>query len=210
MKKLILTCLIAAGAISAVNAQDKGLQGTWFAGGQLAFGTTNNNNTKEKTTSTTVLPIVGSFIAPSVAIGVGVGYIGETAKVDGEKIGSADLFVIKPLVRKYWNVSGGLFFFGQAALPVLFGTTKVYNIPVIGEAKATSTSVALQLAPGFDYVINKWLTIETSFDIFSVGFDSSKPDGGKSSSDFSFNANPFNSISDRTVGNLQVGVKFLF
>jgi hypothetical protein len=64
-------------------------------------------------------------------------------------------FVVKPLVRKYWNIKGGLFFYGQAAVPVMFGKEKV--------ADSKTMSVNLELAPGFDYVINKWMTVETSF-----------------------------------------------
>ena len=110
--------------------------------------------------------------------------------------------VFKPLVRKYWNVAGNLYFYGQAALPVIIGDDKQNDVK--------SSSVSLELAPGFDYIVNKWLTIETSFTIFNTGFSSSKPDGGDKTSSFNFNANPMNSVSDRQVGNLQVGVKFLF
>ena len=73
-----------------------------------------------------------------------------------------------------------------------------------------SSSVALEIAPGFDYVINKWMSVETSFTIFNVGSTTITPDTGDKTSKFGFNANPMNSVGDRSLGSLQVGVKFLF
>ncbi len=212
MKKLFLVGALALTGLFAT-AQE-GLQGTWFVGGQLAFGNSKDNATDTKVNNTTILPIAGTFISPSVAIGAGVGYMSGKTEVAGLDITKNEAFVIKPLARKYWNITGGLFFFGQAAIPMIFGTNKNYdyviNPGVKTEHKTNTTDIALQLSPGFDYVINKWLTIETSFSIFSMGYSSSKPDGGKTSDSFDFNFNPFNSINDRMVGDLQVGVKFLF
>jgi len=211
MKKLFLAGVLALATLG-LNAQ--GLKGTWFAGGQLSFGSSKvqgfelaeGTAGEQKITSTTVLPILGTFISPSVAIGAGIGYMGTTKKFEGEQYSKSNTFVIKPLARKYWNISGGLFFFGQAALPIMFGSSELTK----DVGKANSTDVYLELSPGFDYVINKWLTIETSFTVFNAGYSRVKPKGGDASSSFEFNANPFNSVGDRTVGELQVGVKFLF
>jgi hypothetical protein len=77
-------------------------------------------------------------------------------------------------------------------------------------ADSKTMSVNLELAPGFDYVINKWMTVETSFSILNVGYSSSTPNVGDKTTKFGFTANPMNSVADRLLGNLQVGVKFLF
>lgn len=211
MKKLLLVAVLA---VFSVCASAQGLKGTWFAGGQLSFGSTKNSNFaiaegvtgEQKVTSTTVLPIIGAFVSPDVAIGIGLGYMGGNSKFEGEQYLKTNNFVVKPLVRKYWNVSGGLFFFGQAALPVIIGNSEGAK----DSGKTNTMNLGLELAPGFDYVINSWITIETSFTILNTGFARSKPKGGDASTSFEFNANPFNSIGDRTVGELQVGVKFLF
>ena len=201
MKKLLLLAGIALLGFNA-NAQEekKGLEGTWWVAGQVAFGTEKTGDIKES--SSTVLPIVGYFIAPTTTVGVGVGMLNTKAENGSVTTSETSAIVIKPLVRKYWNVSGNLFFFGQASLPVIIGDDKQNDVK--------SSSVALELAPGFDYIVNKWLTVETSFTIFNTGFTSSKPDGGEKTTSFDFNANPMNSVSDRQIGNLQVGVKFLF
>ncbi|MFR0677131.1 hypothetical protein [Dysgonomonas mossii] len=210
MKKLLLVAVLAVFSV-CISAQ--GLKGTWFAGGQLSFNSSTDKYAvidkttgEQKITSTTVLPIIGTFVSPDVAIGIGLGYMGKTNKFEGEQYLKSTNFVAKPLVRKYWNISGGLFFYGQAALPVIIGDSE----GVKDSGKTKNLSIGLELAPGFDYVINSWMTIETSFTILNTGYSRSKPKGGDASSSFGFNANPFNSIGDRTVGELQVGVKFLF
>lgn len=209
MKKLFLVAVLAVISM-CVSAQ--GLKGTWFAGGQLSFGSDKENiagtdgTFERKTTDFTVLPILGTFVSPDVAIGAGVGYMSSKTKDAGVQTGKENTFVIKPLVRKYWNITGGLFFFGQASVPMLF--TSGEGAEDVG--KYNKTNIGLELAPGFDYVINSWLTIETSFTIFNAGYSSVKPKGGDTDSSFEFNANPFNSIGDREVGKLQIGAKFLF
>ena len=204
MKKILLVVAIALVTLTA-NAQEKkeskGLQGVWWVAGQVSFSSEKTGTAK--TDSNMILPIIGTFVSPSVTMGIGVGTISSnTVNAAGATTADANTFVIKPLVRKYWNVSGGLFFYGQAALPILMGKDKI--------TEGKTSSVALELAPGFDYVINKWMTVETSFSIFSVGSSTSTPKVGDKTTTFNFNANPMNSVADRQIGNLQVGVKFLF
>jgi hypothetical protein len=202
MKKLFLLAGIALMSLN-VNAQekeDKGLEGVWWAAGQVSFSSSKTGDAK--TTSNMILPIVGTFISPSVTVAAGVGVISGKTDTGSAITSETSTIVIKPLVRKYWNISGGLFFFGQAALPVTFGKDKV--------ADSKSSSFALEVSPGFDYIVNKWLTVETSFSIFNVGSTTFTPDSGDKTTTFGFNANPMNSVGDRQLGNLQVGVKFLF
>jgi len=178
MKKLLL---LSALIITSLCAHAQGLKGTWFLGGQVS-----HSDVKDLK-STMILPIVGTFISPDVAIGAGLGYW-RTKDGDADAI---DRIVVKPLVRKYWNISGPVFLFGQAAAPMIFADDY--------------TNLGLELSPGIDWVVNSWMTIETSFTIF--GFNYTKDGDDK---DWNVGANPMNSISDRTFGDLMVGVKFLF
>lgn len=196
MKKLILVGFLALTTLFA-SAQD-GLKGTWFTGGTLSLGsaTTYDGGDKIKTDTYEVMPLLGTFIAPTVAIGGALGY--SHSKVDGLK---TNIFTVMPLARKYWNITGNLYAFGQAALPVGFGNTK------IGDAKINHFGIHAQLSPGFDLIVNKWLTIEASFVLLNAGYTSSKPKGGDKSDSWSINGN---SISSSSFGDLSVGVKFLF
>lgn len=196
MKKLLLigtfifTCLFAS-------AQD-GLKGTWFVGGALNIGSNKSyaTGTEVKTDSYTIQPLLGTFVSPSVAVGGALGY--SHTKIVDSKINT---FTIMPLARKYWNVTGSLYFFGQAALPVEIGNTK------LGDLKTNTLGVAVALAPGFDWIVTSWMTVETSFTLVSAGYTSSKPKGGDTSSSWSIGGNSINSTS---FGELSVGVKFLF
>ena len=207
MKKLSLVVLLALSCLFA-NAQS-GLQGTWFVGGQLEFGSYKSyvgttELSEQKVNNFTVAPLVGTFVSPSVAVGVGLGFGTGKLKMNGEQVEKTTAFSIAPFVRKYWNVTGGLYFFGQAGLPVSFGNTEYGT----GDAKLkiNDTEVGVTLSPGFDYIINSWLTIETSFTLLSAGYKNTKPKGGDSSSSFEFNGNTHRN----KIGDLTVGVKFLF
>lgn len=179
MKKLLF--IVAVLVASQINAQ--GLKGTWFATANLSFDT---DGAEVATKHTTILPIVGTFVTDNVAVGVGVGLL-------STKVGEDDAVnttVIEPLVRKYWNVSGSLFFFGQAAVPVILND---------GVSNFGAT-----LTPGLDYVVGKHVTVEFSHTVASLSFNSE--DGGDTATAFSFNG------MGHTVfgGTSQVGIKFLF
>lgn len=202
MKKLFLLAGIALMSLnlSAQEKESKGLEGIWWVAGQVSFSSTKSGDAK--TTSNMILPIVGTFISPSVTVAAGVGVINSKTDTGAAVTSETSTIVVKPLIRKYWNITGGLFFYGQAALPVTFGKDKVND--------SKTASYTLEVSPGFDYIVNKWLTVETSFSIFNVGGSTFTPDSGDKTTTFGFNANPMNTVGDRQLGNLQVGVKFLF
>lgn len=190
MKKLLLLSTLIITSL-CINAQ--GLKGTWFVGGEFSYSKINMSKTVEDVTvsydrkSTMILPVLGTFISPDVAVGAGLGYISQK---DGDD-DAVDRFVVRPLVRKYWNISGPIFLFGQASAPMIFGDDY--------------TNIGVDLSPGIDFVVTSWMTIETSFTIFN--FNYTKEGDVKN---WGVGANPFNSIADRQIGDLQVGVKFLF
>ncbi len=197
MRKLILLAVFALSTTLFVNAQ--GLKGTWFAGGTFNLGSTKTydvDGDEIKTDTYGIMPLLGNFVSPTVAVGGALGY-------DHSKTGDlkTNKFTIMPLVRKYWNITGPLYFYGQAALPVAFGNTK------LGEAKVNDFGIHVQLSPGFDVIVNSWLTVEASFVLANAGYSSSKPKGGDTSSSWSINGN---SVASSKFGDLSVGVKFLF
>ena len=165
MKKLLL-----AGALAIVgifSAQDKGLQGTWFATAQVGYQQT-ENGVGGKATNTTILPIVGTFVAPTTAVGIAVGNIGvksEDTFASGVTL-KTNLLVIEPLVRKYWNINGGLFFFGQLAAPIITGKEKTADIKV--------SQFGLAMSGGFDYVMTKHFTVEFSYNLANLSFTTIK------------------------------------
>jgi hypothetical protein len=204
MKKLLLASIALLGLnANAQEEENKGLQGTWWVAGQLAFSSTDNGVSETK--SNTIVPVVGYFIAPTTTVGLGIGVINSetTANVGGATTAESSAVIIQPLVRKYWPIGGKFFFFGQASLPLTFGEDKISSDKV--------TSFGLDVAPGFDFIVNKWMTLETSFSLVNVTSTSRNPNVGDTTNDFSFNANPFDlNPGSRSVGGLRLGVKFLF
>ncbi|MFN3908438.1 MAG: hypothetical protein ACK4JX_05335 [Flavobacterium sp.] len=199
MKKSFL--LIVMLVTSTIFAQEnEGLKGTWWAAGQLSFDSEKTGDLK--TSSNFILPIAGYFIAPTTTVGLGIGTINSETKNGSTVVAESTAFVVKPLIRKYWNVSGNLYFYGQASIPFVSGKDKVSNDKF--------NSFGLELTPGLDLIVNKWMTIEASFDILSITSVTETPNAGEKTTSFGFNANPLNSVSDRGFGSLRVGVKFLF
>lgn len=189
MKKLLLIGALALVTLFS-NAQD-GLMGTSFVGGSFGY-----QDLGKDADEYSIVPMFGTFISPSVAVGGALGY--SHSKDDGFKTNE---FLIMPFARKYWNLTGKLYFFGEVALPVAFGNEKD------GDAKTNTFSGDLAFNPGFDLFVNNWFSVEAKFNVASIGFGSRKPKGGDSETTWGFRGNTINS---EKLGQLTVGVKFLF
>nr|WP_199000481.1 outer membrane beta-barrel protein [Flavobacterium sp. ASV13] len=170
MKKLLTFVSIALIGLTA-KAQDsnQGLKGAWFATSQFGYQQTKTADVKN--TSLSVLPIVGTFVTPSVAVGAGIGYINIKADSDAGTAAKTDLIVIEPLARKYWNIAGSLYFFGQLALPVITGKEK--------ESELKVTQVGVALSGGFDYFITKSFSVEFSYDLANFTSTTLDPKNGE-------------------------------
>ncbi len=155
MKKVLLS-VIALASFTVATAQD-GLKGAWWASCQV--GMQKSENGKAESTNTTILPLAGYFVSPSVTVGAAVGMINvDTKNVVATGIDlESKLIVVQPLVRKYWNVNGGLFFFGQLATPIITGTSE-FNTTALKDVKVSQFGATM--SGGFDYVVNKWFTVE--------------------------------------------------
>jgi len=170
MKKILTFVGIALIGLTA-KAQDsnQGLKGAWFATSQFGYQQTKTADVKN--TSLSVLPIVGTFVTPSVAVGAGIGYINIKADSNAGTAAKTDLIVIEPLARKYWNIAGSLYFFGQLALPVITGKEK--------ESELKVTQVGLAVSGGFDYFITKNFSVEFSYDLANFTSTTLDPKNGE-------------------------------
>ena len=198
MKKTFLAALLT---LICVGASAQGLKGTWFAGGNLSYTKSefSANGDELDAKAFTIMPLLGQFVSPTVAVGGALGYTHFK-----ENPIKNNTFTIMPLARKYWNISGNLYVFGQMALPVAFGKIKdstddIPNIDTFG--------MHFEVSPGFDLIVNDWMTIEAYFTLFSTGFNRVKVDGGDSATNWTFKGE---SINGRSFGDMTVGVKFLF
>ncbi|OXA70991.1 hypothetical protein B0A67_13820 [Flavobacterium aquidurense] len=208
MKKILTFVSIALIGLTA-KAQDasQGLKGAWFVTSQFGYQQTKTGDAKN--TNLSVIPIVGTFITPSVAIGAGLGYINMKSDLGSTTSGKTDLFVIQPLARKYWNVAGSLYFFGQAALPVITGKEK--------ESDTKISQFGLSVSGGFDYFVTKNFSVEFSYDLANFTSTTIDPKTGDKTTVTNFGlAHMANVDSAYLVGGsnlttpLAVGFKFIF
>lgn len=202
------------------NAQIK--TGTLYLSGQAGFSQNKDNNTENKSQNFSVIPTVGVFIAPNLAIGTGIGYTGSKAEnTDVNNLGfgvetlqstiKASAFTARPFIRKYWTLSDNLYIFGQLEIPVEIGKRTAdlqlnyfdmngytYFQSINIEQKYTSFGVNVK--PGLDYFINKNWTIEATIGEF--GYKNMKIKDQENGTDtFNFGLN---------LSSVTFGVKYVF
>ncbi|PXY42299.1 hypothetical protein DMB65_03465 [Flavobacterium cheongpyeongense] len=212
MKKIVtLAGILLLGLTVKAQEASQGLKGTWFATSQ--FGYQQTKTADEKNTSLSVLPIVGTFVSPSVAVGAGIGYINIKSESDAGTEAKTDLIVVQPLVRKYWNIASSLYFFGQAALPVITGKEKESDLKV--------NQFGLSVSGGFDYFITKNFSVEFSYDLANFTTTTIEPKNGEKTTVTNFglahvaNVDPFYNTAlagsnPNLTSPLSFGFKFLF
>jgi opacity protein-like surface antigen len=208
MKKIVtLVSLVLIGLTAKAQESGQGLKGAWFATSQFGYQQTKTADVKN--TNMSVIPIVGTFVTQSVAIGAGLGYINMKSASDQGTSAKTDLIVIQPLARKYWNIAGSLYFFGQAALPVITGKEK--------ESGKKINQVGLSVSGGFDYFVTKNFSVEFSYDLANFTSTTIKPEEGEKTTVTNFGlAHMANVDSAYLVGGsnltspLAVGFKFIF
>jgi len=185
MKKLVLSIVAIAIISVSISAQEKaenqGFKGAWWG---LASGSYNKVDGTDAVY--TILPAVGTFISADVTVGGAVGYTNALGQ---------DVFIVKPLLRKYFGVSDNFFLFVEGNAPLLFGET--------------FTGYGFNIEPGIDYFIGGKWTVEAKFGRF--GYNSMKPDGGDAVGSTTFGFNMFDSQTQEGLGSgLSLGLKYLF
>ena len=211
MKKLFLVAAIALGL--SVNAQEKssGLQGAWFATAQIGYTQTKSGDLKS--TNTTILPIVGTFVSPSVAVGIGVGSVGIKSENATKTFAKTNLFVAQPMVRKYWNATEKLYFFGQIATPIITGKENESELKISQYGAAASA--------GFDFFITKNLSVEISYNMINFSQTTLTPKTGDKTTITDFSVahvanvdSTYNGVLDGSLPTLTTplsfGFKFIF
>jgi len=208
MKKIVtLISIVLVGLTAKAQESAQGLKGAWFATSQFGYQQTKTADLKN--TNVSVIPIVGTFITPSVAVGAGLGYINMKTDSNSGTSAKTDLIVIEPLARKYWNVAGSLYFFGQAALPVITGKEK--------EEETKINQFGLSVSGGFDYFVTKNFSVEFSYDLVNFTSTTIDPKDGAKTTVTNFGlAHMANVDSAYLAGGsslttpLSVGFKFIF
>jgi len=190
MKKLLLSVVAVAGLVYGANAQTE--KGKVILGGNVGFNSTKVEGAAKSDVSFSVVPSVGYFVDNNFAIGTGVGY-NYNKQVSENTLNQA--FVVAPFGRYYVGLSDQFKFFGQLSVPMAFGNNKIVNDNGDTGAKvASTTSIGVNIAPGFAFFPTKRIGIEVS--VNGLGYNNlnvkNEITGGEvSSNSFGLEANTF-------------------
>jgi len=158
MKKLLLSLVAVAGLVYGANAQTE--KGKVILGGSVGFNSTKVEGAAKSDVSFNIIPSVGYFVSNNFAIGTGVGYT-YNKQVSG--LIQNEAFVVAPFGRYYVGLSDQFKFFGQLSVPMAFGSNKVVAANGDTGAKvASTTSIGVNVAPGFAFFPTKRIGIEVS------------------------------------------------
>jgi outer membrane protein len=165
MKKLLLSLVAVAAITFGANAQTE--KGKIILGGNLGFNSTKVDGAAKADVNFSVVPSVGFFVGNNFAVGTGVGY-NYNKSVSSRNQNEA--FEVAPFGRYYVNLTDQFKFFGQLSVPLAFGTVKDVNANGDTGAKlGTTTSIGVNVAPGFAFFPNKKVGIE--FSVNGLGYE---------------------------------------
>lgn len=159
MKKLLLSITALCAIVLTSNAQTE--KGNFLLGGTASYQSSKSDAEGAKAfENLSIVPNLGYFVADNFAVGTGVGY--NYAKLPFASVtGRTESFVVSPFGRYYVGLSDQFKFFGQASVPMAFGTTKSTDANgETGDKTGTSTAIGVALSPGFAFYPTKRIGIE--------------------------------------------------
>ena len=166
MKKLLLSLVAVAALTFGANAQTE--KGKIILGGNVGFNSSKADGASKADINFSVVPSVGYFVSDNFAIGTGVGY--EYEKTVSANRGQLEAFKVAPFGRYYVNLTDQFKFFGQLSVPLAFGSLKSVDANGdTGSKFASTTSVGVNVAPGFAFFPNKKIGIE--FSVNGLGYE---------------------------------------
>ncbi|SOD14559.1 outer membrane beta-barrel protein [Pedobacter xixiisoli] len=169
MKKLLLSLVAVAALTFGANAQTE--KGKIILGGNVGFNSSKVDGASKADINFSVVPSVGYFVGNNFAIGTGVGYeYDKTASGTAFERGQLEAFRVAPFGRYYVNLTEQFKFFGQVSVPLAFGSLK--SVDANGETGskfASTTSIGVNVAPGFAFFPNKKIGIE--FSVNGLGYE---------------------------------------
>ena len=203
MKKTILALTILAGIATDSQAQIE--KGKLMVGGSVSYESNKSDVSGSMSNSRfAIRPNLGYFISNNMMIGIGVGFTSE--KVIGSSLNRA--LEAAPFGRYYFPLSNKFTFFGQAQIPMAFGTIKdVDGTGKLGAISGSYTLLGVNILPGFAYFPSNKIGVEFSLNGLSYNHirendkDGNQVKGASGGSMFSFGIDFFAP---------RVGIQFYF
>ena len=187
-----------------------------FVGGSVGFNTSSNEHNGTTTNKSSdynfnLNPVAGKFLSEKTAIGLAldISLTGDKMDVNTETSSKSSSFGISPFLRYYairWN-KVSIFGQGNIGLALLNSSNKADGVTTDGPK---GTKIYLTFYPGLSYDISENLSLETSLNILSLGYNYTITKIGSAkdkSSNFNIGAGPANIIS---VGAITIGAIYKF
>lgn len=186
MKKLFFTMIAGLGLVTVANAQSTD-KGTVMLGGNVSYQYNNVVDVDGNKQGYAIVPQVGYFVQDNFALGLGLGYAGNTNKNAADIKTVSGEFTVSPFARLYQG-DGALKFFGQLSVPMGWGTNKVD-----GDKVASTEHYGVAISPGIAYFPTSKIGIELAVRGLYYEYESHKPENGTKvgSNEFGLNANSF-------------------
>lgn len=195
MKKILLSAIIALGAISA-NAQDYGFnEGDVFVEGMLGYNSEDDTAASIKESNFTFTPKVGFMITEDFALGLQLGF--GMDKTENYGINTENK-----------NNSFGVGVFGRYYFAELTQRIKVYSELGLGynsyktenrianvTAENKASGFGINAGLGINYFVTPKIAINFGFSDL-IGYNTYKPENGDATNNFHLNINNFNNFFD--------------
>lgn len=195
MKKILLSAIIALGAISA-NAQDYGFkEGDVFVEGMLGYNSEDDTAASIKESNFTFTPKVGFMITEDFALGLQLGF--GMDKTENYGINTENK-----------NNSFGVGVFGRYYFAELTQRIKVYSELGLGynsyktenrianvTAEYKASGFGINAGLGINYFVTPKIAINFGFSDL-IGYNTYKPENGDATNNFHLNINNFNNFFD--------------
>jgi opacity protein-like surface antigen len=185
-------------------------------GGTVRFNTSNseqNGTTPNKSSNYefNLNPSIGKFLSEKTAIGLAldISLTGDKMNIITEASSKSSSFGISPFFRYYalrWNKIS-IFGQGNIGLALLNSSNKTGGVTTDGPK---GTKIYLTFYPGLSYDISENISLETSLNILSLGYNYTSTKTGSTknkSSNFSLGGGPGSIIS---VGAITIGAIYKF
>jgi hypothetical protein len=194
------------------------LNAQFFVGGNFSLstsgGSTDNGTTTTDNPSSFIFnlaPKIGKFLSEKVAVGAALNLTFSRTKTPGinEVISKSSTYGIAPFIRYYALKMDKFSVFAQGNVGLSFSGSSI-KVGGTSTDGPKTTNIYLNVTPGLAYDVNEKLSLETSLNILSFGYNNTTVKNGDvkdKTSSFNFGAGLGNVVS---VGSLTIGAIYKF
>lgn len=196
MKKVLFSiAMLAMGTTVATAQEGYGFsKGDVIVEGMMSYNTRDNKNTSVETSDFTFTPKVGYFVTNDIAVGLQIGYGSDVEnRYDANVKTTSSDFNVGVFGRYYFlDLGSKLKVYSEAN--VGFGNYETETETGLGSVTtAEGTTFGINAGIGVNYFLTPKFAVNFALtDV--IGYNTTKPEGGKSTNSFGLEVNQFNNF----------------